>query len=244
MFLRKLFAGIFLQHFNRYTLVQRFVPNYNFLSFCMCALVFGVQWTYKERENELAKKNKSRETQSTITAMLRRKCIKRGETRNKHLVRDGFSVHTKFRSPFLCIRLSVPATATVARRRERVRLRQSQQSQIDMKREMFYVNLVTADFLSIFQVSTRVIGETECEIEQETNTIMNNSLFFCPFALQTLYSLWFYLLCFGINIRFISSYFPKLREKEKNARQNKKKTAQRKDTERWTGKPTWIRSVM
>lgn len=49
-----------------------------------------MQCAYREDEDEERKKkpqlakDKSRETQSTITTMLRSKCIKRGETRNKH----------------------------------------------------------------------------------------------------------------------------------------------------------------
>lgn len=87
------------------------VPGFNFLQFArffFFARSVGVvlRWMHAEK---LATDQNVGKALSTIATMLgERKCIKGVETQNKHLVRDGFCVHTKFRLPFLCMASKQP----------------------------------------------------------------------------------------------------------------------------------------
>lgn len=203
----------FASHFNRYTATKGCTElQFSLRSLCFwfcCAMCIQRRWRRRERERQknpqLAKTNLGKRNQQSQRCFAVNALKKaRHET---SIVRTWWILCSHKNSVLLFC-----ASVCWARETE---------TKILNWRGMFYVNLATQDFLSIFQ------GKCKCNRKrrnnQKTNTIMNNSLF-APFAHRTLYSLWFYLLCFGINIRFISSYFPEEEKKKWRRREKKTKT--------------------
>lgn len=82
----------------RFVLRAAILPFFSldvFFFYFSCCLMCNVYCTAsKQKEKRLATKRKSTErNQQSQQRSAQHKCINRGETWNKHLVRDGFSVH-------------------------------------------------------------------------------------------------------------------------------------------------------